>query len=313
MHSSSSQSEVLGFRADEVVRELFMACGNLSRNAIDLNRLADLGRALDAHQSLSVFDQGFVGFCDEDESEVMQNVARSAQRSAAQPGQGRRATDGPPRPPGEAHRFRTDAAEQAYGSAFRILAQHYEVASFECQNGVWVIAKSSLLGRNGPQIHFAVALPYAGNIAPRAWAFSQVGKRAKLMSLKHTNFPDASICAFMESDAAWERSDGILPLIDHYSVWALKKIHHEELGVWPGRQLGSCAYYRLREFHPDEWCGCLSGKRYRDCHNFTDALTQESFAREEFRKLFKCDYEDRGVPPRVLQFAQSGWKAVPNF
>ena len=290
-----------------------MACGYLHNIAIDLNRLSDFGRVLDAGQSLSVFDQGFVGICDDDESEVIQNVARSAQRSAAQSGQGRRATDRPQGQTGQAHRFRSEATEQAYGSAFRILAQHYQVLGFECENGLWVIAKSNPLGRNGPQIHFAVALPYTDRVPPKAWAFSQVGNNAKLMSLKHTNFPDASICAFMETDAAWDRSDGILPLIDHYSIWALKKIHHEKIGVWPGRQYGSCAYYRLREFHPDEWCGCLSGKRYGVCHLAVDRLTDVRFSKDEFYRLFSCHYEDRRVPPNILQFARSNWKSIPKF
>lgn len=288
-------------------------CGKQTHLHLNISRLADLGSALDKEQVLSVFRGGFVGFCDADESEVMQHVARKAGRSTARPWSGQRAAERPRRAAGEAHNFRSEAAERAFGTELRILAQHYAALAIEDQNGLWVVAPSAPLGRDGPQIHFLIAFPFDRSVIPRGWAFDRIGRQARPMALKHTNFPDGSICAFMADEGAWAPEDGMTALVDHYSVWAVKSLHRQHLGWWPGKQFGACALYRRMEFMPLEQCGCLSGKRYRDCHQGADLVVDEGSARREFRLMFKSDYHDRAMPSSILDAAKSGWKKMPQI
>lgn len=165
----------------------------------------------------------------------------------------------------------------------------------------------------GPQAHLLVALPLDPAISPRAWAFNCVGPRARLLPLKHTNFPDASICAFTKESGAWTPDDGLLPLIDHYALWVAKSWHRSVVGWWPGSQVGVGALYRRKEFVSKEWCGCESGKRYGACHQFLDNQVCDESARAEFRRLFRVDYENRRAPLGVLKAAQSRWKTMPDM
>lgn len=291
-----------------------MTCGKLPKSGIDFNRLRALGQALDTGQYLSVFHQGFVTIGDEHESEVIKDVATEpARRSAARAWAGRRTAEGPRRAASQTDHFRSPTLESAFGTEFRILAQHYDALGFEDPDGLWVVTKSKPLGRHGPRIHFLIAFSLDRGIPPRAWAFDRTGPHARLMSLKHTNFPDASICAFLPDENAWSPSDGIIALVDHYSVWAIKKLHRDHLGHWPGKQAGACAYYRRMEFAASEWCGCQSGRKYRDCHQGADLLVNDAAGKKEFEQIFHCDYHARREPPEVLASAKSHWNIMPQL
>jgi hypothetical protein len=133
------------------------------------------------------------------------------------------------------------------------------------------------------------------------------------MSLKHTNFPDASVCAFTPEHRPWPNPDGLLGLVDIYVLWAVRKLHRDHFGWWPGPQLGACAHYRLREFDPREDCGCGSNKRYGDCHLAADMLTEADAAAAEFRRLFDGNYDDRRPPEHVLEAARSSWRVMPSM
>lgn len=275
-----------------------------------VHELSELGQAIDIGRPVSVFDGGRVGFNEAGESEVKSNVAQGkAHRSPAGARPGQRARSRGAHAAG--HYLRSEALQAAYGAEFRILAQHYEALAFEDNNGLWVVVESRPLGSHGPRAHFLVAFPLDQRIAPRAWAFERIGANVRLASLKHTNFPDASICAFVDEDGAWPNPDGILGLFDIFSIWMIKKWHRELLGWWPGKQAGACALYRRREFDGREKCGCESGRRYRDCHQASDLLMNEQVARVEFRRLFACDYDDRQPPDSILAAAGSRWKSIP--
>jgi len=133
------------------------------------------------------------------------------------------------------------------------------------------------------------------------------------MTLKHTNFPDASICAFTPDRQPWPDADGLLGLVDIYVLWAVRKLHRDLFGWWPGPQLGACAHYRLREFDPREDCGCGSNRRYGECHLPADMLAEPHAAAAEFRRLFNGDYEDRRPPEHVLEAARSSWTKMPSM
>lgn len=278
-------------------------------------RLRAIGEALDADTQPLVFDGGLIGFNDEHESEVISNVAQGqASRPAAGPRPGRQKSSWTRRgASGQAEPFRSPAIEAAHGAGFRLLAQQYEALGFEDDNGLWAVIRTEPLGSGGPQAYLLIATPINKAITPRAWAFSAVGRRAELFPLKHTNFPDASICAFTKLSGAWTADDGLLSLTDHYSLWVTKSWHRTVFGWWPGAQIGACSLYRRREFVAKESCGCESGKLYADCHLGVDSVVSEEFAREEFRRLFLTDYENRRAPPGIVDAARSRWKYLPSM
>lgn len=278
-----------------------------------VEHLKRLGQAIDIGRQPTVFDGGFVGFSDATESEVSSNVAQGqAHRSPAGSRAGRR-TSARPGARTAHHAFRSEALEAAYGAGFRILAQHYQALAFEDRNGLWVVASSSPLGRHGPQVQFLIALPLDERLAPRAWAFEKAGPNLRLASLKHTNFPDASICAFVPEDNAWPNPNGLVGLVDIYTLWMIRKCHRDWFGWWPGPQYGSCALYRLKEFAAREDCGCGSDKRYGTCHMAADLLANPTAASAEFRRLFGGDYEDRRAPESILESARSRWRRMPSM
>lgn len=285
---------------------------NFRLTAAQLAHLRTVGEAIDGGRQPTVFHGGFVGFSDATESEVRKNVAGQKAGSESGPRSGRRARA---RSGAQAagHAFRSDALEAAHGAGFRILAQHYEALAFEDKSGLWVVVKSYPLGRGGPEVHFLIAVPLDQRLAPRGWAFATVGPRAELMSLKHTNFPDASICAFTPECRPWPNPDGLLGLVDIYVLWAIRKLHRDCFGWWPGPQLGACAHYRLREFDPREECGCGSNRRYGDCHLSADLLANPETGAAEFKRLFGGDYEDRRPPEHVMEAARSRWRRMPSM
>lgn len=285
---------------------------NFRLTEAQLAQLRTVGVAIDGDQRPTVFDGGFVGFSDATESEVMEDVAQGqAYRSPTGSRQGRRAWAWRAQTPDYA--FRSDALELTHGAIFRKLAQHYEALAFEDRNGLWVAVSSRPLGQRGPEVHFLIAVPTDHRLSPRAWAFERLGSRARLMSLKHTNFPDASICAFPHGHWPWPNPDGLLGLVDIYVLWAIRKLHRDCFGWWPGPQVGPCAHYRVKEFDAREHCGCGSNKRYGACHMAADLLENPEAARAEFRRQFECDYVDRRPPETVLDAARSIWTRTPSM
>ena len=291
-----------------------MRCGKPDLPAHLSQRLALLGQAIDSNIQLSVFDRGFVGFSGEDESEVMKNVAegKDARRSAARSWERRQSAQCSRwRSAGALHPGSSDAHEQAFGTDFRVLSRHYAALGFEDSDGLWVAVLSAPLGGCGPHFEMLVGLAFDRRVPPKAWSFEKIGNRLQATSLRHTNFPDASICAFINDGSAWKPEDGLIRLIDIYSVWLVKKLYCEKYGTWPGEQYGACALYRRLEFSGSEQCGCRSGKLYKDCHAGQDKLVSETAAKEEFRRLFRCDYTDRAVPEAIVKAARTGWKVIP--
>jgi hypothetical protein len=289
------------------------ACGKIRLSQRAFNHLRDLGIDIDAERQPLVFDGGFVGQNIGQKGEVSDAPqSHSRHRSEAGSRKGQRAS-ARRRSTGEAESFRSAAHEAAFGDQFRVLALHYEAVAFEDRNGLWAAVKTRPLGRSGPQAHLLLAIPLNNEITPRAWAFNAIGAGTDLLPLKHTNFPDASICAFTKKSNAWVAADGLLALVDHYSLWIVKSWHRTIIGWWPGPQVGSCALYRRREFHSREWCGCESGQRYLACHQFPDLLVPDDLAHRQFRALFAGRYEDRSPPQSVMDAARRRWSSLPDM
>jgi hypothetical protein len=87
---------------------------------------------------------------------------------------------------------------------------------------------------------------------------------------RHT-YLDGSICAFEKSHRTWLRGrDPLWQYLDLAVVWSVRQLHLAVLGTWPGRQVIHSADERVRHNAPTEFCGCDSGRRYRDCHQRVD-------------------------------------------
>ena len=290
-------------------------CGKTVLSPEIVQRLQSLGQALDRQQQLCVFDGGFVGFENEPlKKENEHGSQRRAQRPPAGSRPGQRASTRSRRgKAGEADYFSSEAHERAFGIELRTLARHYDALNFEDKHGLWVVVTSYPLGGRGPQVTFIIGILADRRVSPRTWAFSRLGPRSAPFPLKHTNFPDASVCAFHPDDEAWEPLNGITAFADHLSIWAVKSLHRQELGWWPGPQFGHGALYRRNEFVAKEWCGCRSGKRYRECHQTIDALVDEKAAEAEFESAFGGGYAERMVPRAILDFARSRLKNRPSL
>jgi hypothetical protein len=187
-----------------------------------------------------------------------------------------------------------------------ILAYYASLISREASDGLWVIAQSFPLGRDGPRFWICLFLPYSDGHDPKAFAFRKIAL-PRTVGPRHTNFPDASICAFSSDDDAWRPGDNPLVLLNLYAEWLICQMYLEIAELWPGRQSGLDAVYRQTEFKAEEWCFCDSGLRYGQCHMEADRNKVERLRNKG--ELF--NHGPRKVPPAVLRFAKSHWKRVP--
>jgi hypothetical protein len=274
-----------------------------------LKRLSELGEAIDIDRQFQVFDDGVVGIVNDQNEKESEDERQGTRGSATGSRQG---PAGSRRSAGEA-RARLRLLDQKVVQLARLedLWRAYPTDFIPGDHGLWIIVRSKPLGNDGPQVTFVIGYAYSAEIEPRAWAFWKLGEFPKFVGPRHTNFPDASICAFGPGD--WDRSDGVLALVDFYSTWIVRQLYFENFGRWPGKQHGASPLYRRTEFSADEWCGCGSGKRYGDCHLTADALLSDEAAQDEHRKVMGSDYGPRKPPKSIMQFARSGFKRVPAF
>lgn len=130
----------------------------------------------------------------------------------------------------------------------------------------WLLVESSLLQNLPRKACFLVAVSTTNKLV-RAWAFwNSCAVGVTWIGPRHTNFPDGSICAFEPRDGTWQFGDSLVILLDIYSLWALRHLHYEVFGRWPGPQSVAPPYERMLELRDDEFCGCgQSQKLYVEC------------------------------------------------
>jgi len=134
------------------------------------------------------------------------------------------------------------------------------------EDGLWLLTESSLLLGLRKAAIFLIGVSYTKTIV-QGWGFW----RCSLGGLtwigpRHTNFPDGSICAFHPTDGSWVFGDRIVELLDLYTLWALRHLHLEVFGRWPGQQAVFHPYERILELKEDEYCGCGRFDRlYGEC------------------------------------------------
>jgi hypothetical protein len=279
-----------------------------------LAHLRTVGEALDNGLFPHVFRDGFVAFAAPEDAPSMEQEDVERQRTRGPATRSRTRTEaGPRRTSGETAPIGRGTEQAVLVPILEGLYTSYPTQFIEGDHGLWAVVTSCPLGHDGPQVTLVLAYPHSGEVPPRAWAFWKLGDFPKFIGPRHTNFPDASICAFVPDDATWNRSDGLVALVDLYSTWVFRHLYLQHFGRWPGPQHGATALYRRTEFSSDEWCGCESGKRYGECHLTADALLSDEAARAEHRTVMGSDYVTRKPPRSIMQFARSRFKRVPSF
>lgn len=279
-----------------------------------LAHLRTVGEALDNDVFPHVFRHGFVALAGPENAPSMEQEDVEQQRArGSATGSRTRAEAGSRRTPGETAPFGGRTEQAVRVPLLEELQSSYPTQCIQGDHGLWIIVTSSPLGHGGPQVTFVLAYPHSENVPPRAWAFWKLGDFPKFIGPRHTNFPDASVCAFGPDDGTWTRADGLVALADLYSTWALRHLYLQHFGRWPGQQYGLTALYRRTEFSSGEWCGCGSGKRYGECHEAADRELSDEAAQEEHRRILGADYCARRPPKSVMKFVRSNFKRAPAF
>lgn len=135
------------------------------------------------------------------------------------------------------------------------------------ENGLWLRTESSLLPDYWRKAVFFTGISFRWPFIVRSWGFWVGGMQGSPIWIgpRHTNFPDGSICAFEPSDETWSFKDPIVALLDIYTLWAVRHLHLDFFGRWPGYQVAHHAYERILEIRGDEHCGCGSSELYEKC------------------------------------------------
>jgi hypothetical protein len=201
------------------------------------------------------------------------------------------------------------------------LAEAYPTfRAYPDDDGMWLLARSSIISGLVREATFLVALPYRSGLGPRAWGFWTAGAETKWIGPRHTNFQDGSICAFSPDEGAWSEGGDLRTLLDLYSVWTLRHLHLEVFGRWPGKQYGLFgvdpgvqAYYRQRECNDDELCGCGSEtRRYSECCKPSDLQWDIFQLMPVFLRQTNGGFQSRRPPPSVVGFIESR-SALPKI
>lgn len=290
--------------------------------------LQQVGAALDGHRLLRVHIHGLVALEHEfptatpaeengDEGQGKRRPAtRSRKRSARRKGAPRGS-----RQASAESRIGSDVLRAVYeGQMTRVAEAYPTLRTFPDGDGMWLLARSSIISGLAREATFLVALPYRSGPGPRAWAFWTADGRSRWIGPRHTNFQDGSICAFSPDDGAWSDGGDLRTLLDLYSVWALRHLHLEVLGRWPGKQyalLGADprlqAYYRLIECKDDELCGCGSDtRRYAECCKPLDQQWDLIQLMSHFVRQIEGGFQSRRPPPSVVGFIE-GRSDIPKI
>lgn len=283
------------------------------------NLLGEIGRQLDRHIFPVVKNGGFVwpsqstAYLNPLGKEQYHESKRS-RGSPAEPWSGavgwQRPPSGPWITPGSwATRATPPVVSSGQGNIYRssltsVCEAYPGTQMWEQEEGFWLYSESSLLSGLGRKVSFLIAIS-AERQAVRGWAFwySKMAG-ASWIGPRHTNFPDGSICAFEPTDGTWAFGDSLVELLDLYSVWALRQLHYEVLGHWPGPQAVSLPYERLLELRDGEHCGCGAiGRRYIDCCKAADM--RMNLIAEAIRFGFFSSWKLRSPPMSVMQFIRN--------
>jgi hypothetical protein len=166
---------------------------------------------------------------------------------------------------------------------------------------VWVLVESRLFDGLRKRARFLIGVSYR-YAAIRSWAFwvDAIGLPVWI-GPRHTNYNDGSICAFEPADGTWGFSDGLVQLVDLYTLWVARHLHLEVFGRWPGAQSVHRPYERILEIRTGEQCGCRDAAgAYVDCCRTRDLARDRIADAVEF--ICWTQFALRSPPRQVLDF-----------
>jgi len=287
--------------------------------------LQQIGAALDEHRPLRVRNHGLIALeasvtaSAKEFGNERQGKTRSAARSRERPTR-REGTASGPRSASPSPRVSRDVLRAAYEGQLKCVTEAYpSLRTFPDDDGMWLLARSSIIPGLEREATFLVALPYRSEVGPRAWGFWAAAGSCSWIGPRHTNFQDGSICAFSPNDGAWFDGGDLRTLLDLYSVWAARHLYLEVFDRWPGKQYGltgadplAQAYYRLRECKDNELCGCGSESRpYAECCK-PSARRMELKGASRFLRHVPGGFSTRQPPLSVVEFVE-GRSEIPRM
>jgi hypothetical protein len=183
---------------------------------------------------------------------------------------------------------------------------------------MWLLARSGVVAGLSREATFLIGLPFLRGLDPKAWGFWREMGGHRWIGPRHTNFDEGSICAFAPQDNVWCGGGELTTLVDVYSVWALRHLHLEVFGRWPGKQYAltggdprAQAFYRLRECQDSELCGCGSATAtYARCCKPRDESYDFAESAKAFLREAPAGFSGRRPPDAVAGFV-SGSSPVP--
>lgn len=283
---------------------------SLSEDQIE--QVVMLGGWRDEGHLLAVSPDGEVSVHPADKGESHVTTEERERTARWQGSSGRQRAAGPSgaaAPPEPARQDGIADLRQQYFDAMAEVREFYpDLRVIEVEDGIWVVTQIFPIGRGGPYFSVCLFLPDRKDLEPTAFAFEKSGKSGKPIGPRHTNFPEASICAYSATDGVWEPGRTPLILLNLYAEWLVCQMFFVSEGYWPGRQSGQDSRYREIEFRDREWCDCPSGKRYGECCKGRDAAAVAT-------ARLKGEYvplPNRSVPRQVIRFARSGWRMPPS-
>lgn len=279
--------------------------------------LGEVGRQLDRLVFPRVKNGGFVQPSEphvffQPMGKEKHNAAKRQRRSATEPwsGPSRRqgassgsGSTGGSRATSDTASFLGAIGRSPYQAEISSVCEAYPGARIWAQGeDFWLLVESSLLPNLPKKACFLIAVS-AVHQSVRAWAFWDINAIGMTwIGPRHTNFPDGSICAFEPIDGTWQFGDSLIALLDIYTVWALRHLHLEVYGRWPGPQSVAPLYERLQEVRDDELCGCgRSQNAYADCCKPIDIQMKRLPAAVSF--CFFTGWSLRSPPESVVRFA----------
>jgi hypothetical protein len=242
--------------------------------------VAELGRQLDQGVFPEVFDGGLIAPSSaavtpfmgaENDYAGLEPPPEGSEAPAPSPSP--RPSQSPPDwPPSDATPIeRRDFRALYEDQLTKVRTAYPNTKSWPDPDGIWLLSESSVTPELDRAALFLTAISWSARSA-RAWAYWRESVfTVRWIGPRHTNFPDGSVCAFDPSDLTWTFGDPIVPLLDLYTVWALRHLHLELLQRWPGPQSVHHPYERRVEFRPGENCGCGSNRHYDCCCKTSDA------------------------------------------
>lgn len=274
--------------------------------------LEKLGQQLDSDIFPRVANQGIVIPGDADGSDFFrtketnherQGTRRPETRSWTRPPGGQRTASGSWPPCPTSPTVCTDLRSLYQNEITEVLQSYPETQIWQQDDGLWLQTESRLLPGLNQKAVFLTGVPFSRGRLTRGWGF-WMGipmNRPQWIGPRHTNMPDGSICAFDPKDGTWEVGMPLVSLLDLYTLWALRHLHLQAFGYWPGRQVANYVAERLLELKPFEHCGCGGDKPYADCCREADVKADRL---AETMLFYNLGGNHRCPPESILKFVR---------